>query len=354
MATYYKRQGKQGVRWLVRVRIKGRKSSKTFMTKASAESWARAQETAIETGKFEPVEKGVGVIFADLIDGFIGHRKDARKTPGKTFANSLARLKEEHGLEPAAMLTGEFWRSHVRKRMAAGVESHTAVCELAYASSVLSWAKRQGLIQDASGPAEARAICKADQLRLVSRSRTRRITDAELDALLAACDDIASSVPVGDIVRFALATSMRRGEILRLLWTDINEDERIAVVRNRKHPKDQERVDDVPLLPKHTEWPRWDALEIIKAQPRNTSLVFPYLDDTLGERFERACEKANLNGIVFHLLRHESLSRYAKRKFDLFRLQLIGGHRDIRQLQRYVGMDARDLVAETELEAAPK
>ena len=31
--------------------------------------------------------------------------------------------------------------------------------------------------------------------------------------------------------------------------------------------------------------------------------------------------------VVFHLLRHEALSRYAARGMDILRLQLIGGHR---------------------------
>ena len=58
-------------------------------------------------------------------------------------------------------------------------------------------------------------------------------------------------------------------------------------------------------------------------------------------------EGAKLKGnVVFHLLRHESLSRYAERGMDLLRLQLIGGHRDIRHLQRYVKLDAKALANE--------
>jgi len=49
---------------------------------------------------------------------------------------------------------------------------------------------------------------------------------------------------------------------------------------------------------------------------------------------------------VFHLLRHESLSRYAERGFDILRLQLVGGHRDLRHLQRYARLDAARLADE--------
>src|SRR5262249_12712207 len=152
-----------------------------------------------------------------------------------------------------------------------------------------------------TGPAEAREQLREEGLRINSRTRERRISDAELDALLKACDEITSSVPLGAVVRFALATAMRRGEILRILFADVNEAERVILVRNRKHPRDRDRVDESPLMPLHATWPRWDALALIKAQPRANPRIFPYVDDTIGERFELACRKAQLTGIVFHL-----------------------------------------------------
>ena len=128
---------------------------------------------------------------------------------------------------------------------------------------------------------------RADEgLRTSSKRRERRITDDELDALLTACDSITSSVPLGAIVRFALATSMRRGEILRMRRADVDEAERIVLIRNRKHPTDRDRVDESPLMPAHSLWPRWDALEIIKAQPKG-DLIFPYQGDTVGELSRR-------------------------------------------------------------------
>ena len=55
--------------------------------------------------------------------------------------------------------------------------------------------------------------------------------------------------------------------------------------------------------------------------------------------------RSKTDGLV-HLLRHESLSRYAGRGLDVMRLQLIGGHRDIRHLQRYAKLSAADLASE--------
>lgn len=345
MATFYKRIGKRGVRWTTRVRLAGRQITKTFGTKAAAETWARAQEGAIETGEFhKPAE---GVIFADLIDQFNEHRKTIRRPLGKTASSTLARLKDKHGLEAVAGLTEAFWRKHALTRMSKeGAASQTAAQDLLYAASIVRHAAREGINVHKDAPSAARAKLRDEGLRVSSRPREGRIKDDELEALLTWIEANRSRthIPLGDIVRFALATAMRRGEIMDIRHEDLNG--RVILVRNRKHPRDHHRVDEVPLMQKHPVWPRDDPLEIIKRQATKTGRVFPYVADTIGFWFEKAVKGAGLKGIVFHLLRHEALSRYAGRGLDPIRLQLIGGHRDVRHLQRYVKLSAADLTNE--------
>src|SRR5581483_11476423 len=95
----------------------GQEATDTFSTKAAAESWARAQETAFEQGVFVAPKGGTGAILADLIDGFLAHRKRIQRPPGKTFANGLARLRRKHGLTHAGNLTYAFWRKHALDRI---------------------------------------------------------------------------------------------------------------------------------------------------------------------------------------------------------------------------------------------
>ena len=328
-----------------RVRLDSLDKSKTFGTKVAADGWIRAQEGAIETGTFRPTDPEAGKLFADAVDLLVEHRKRLKRPPGKTFAGVLVRLKKELGLNPLSTLNTAFWRKYALDRMADDeVTSQTAAGDLLYVGSVLRHAKRERWGVDAEAVTLARAQLAEEGLRVVSRQREGRIDDETLDRLLAACDAVQSSVPLGDIVRFALTTSMRRGEILRIRWADLNG--RVVNVRGRKHPRDQERVDNAPLLKAHREWPRWDALQIIKNQPKKTDLIFPYQGDTVCERFEKACKNAGITGVVFHLLRHESLSRYADRGMDIMRLQMIGGHRDVRHLQRYARLDAAKLANE--------
>jgi integrase len=345
MATFYKRKAAKGIRWTARVRLAERHATKTFATKGAAEKWARAQEVAIESNTFQSPSSGV--IFADLVDALVEHRKTIRRPLGKTATNVLKRLKRKHGLEAIGALTETFWRRHALARISKDdTSSQTAAQDLLYAASILRHAARERFAVDKDAPSAALAKLKDEGLRITSRQRERRISDDELAALLEWIDANAerTHVPLGDIVRFALATAMRRGEIVAIRHEDLTG--RVILVRNRKHPRDHERVDEVPLLQKHKVWPKDDPLEIIARQRTTTGRIFPFVADTIGFWFEKAVEGAGLKGIVFHLLRHEALSRYAERGMDLLRLQLIGGHRDVRHLQRYVKLDAGRLANE--------
>ena len=345
MATFYKRAGARGVRWTARVRIKGREVTRTWSTKAAAEAWARAQENAIDDGKYLAPRPGSGPILADVIDDFREHRKRISRPPGKTFGQALDRLKDKHGLESLGNLTVAFWRKHALDRIAEGVTGSTVSGDLAYASSVLHYAAREGHAVDEAAPGKARTMLREDGLQMISRTRTRRVSDAEIKAILEWIDAKASrsSLPLRDLVEFALATGMRRGEILALKWTDI--DGRVATIK-RKHPTERDRVERVPLLKAHPVWPKVDPLEIIKRQPKRGPRVFPYLGGTLAFWFPLVTAGAGVDGVVFHTFRHECLSRLADRGFDPLRLALVGGHRDLRNVKRYAKLDAQRLADE--------
>lgn len=279
------------------------------------------------------------------MDAFREHRKRISRPPGKTFDNGLTRLKDAYGVEHVTDLTTAFWRKHALDRIAKGAGGSTVASELAFVGSVLRHAAREGHQVDASAPGKARSMLRDDGIAVVSKQRTRCLADAELDALRTWIDANAdrTHVPLRDLFEFALATGLRRGEILALQWTDING--RVIKIK-RKHPRERDRMEEVPLLKPHVVWPKADPLEIIERQTKQGKRVFPYLGDTLGFWFEKACEGAGLKDVVFHVLRHECLSRLADRGFDPLRLALVGGHRDLRSVKRYAKLDAGRLANE--------
>jgi len=155
---------------------------------------------------------------------------------------------------------------------------------------VLRHAAREGHHIDADAPGKARTALDAEGIRIVSKQRTKRLTDAELSALREwiAANAKRTHLPLSDIVEFALATGLRRGEILALEWSNING--RVMTIK-RKHPRERDRIEEVPLLKAHPVWPQVDPLEIIERQPKKSSRVFPYVPDTVGfwlRQFRRA------------------------------------------------------------------
>jgi integrase len=70
-----------------------------------------------------------------------------------------------------------------------------------------------------------------------STERKRRPTDKRIADL---CDylDEHSSLPMRDIIHFAIESAMRVEEITLLRWVDLNEHDRTIIIRNRKHPRE--------------------------------------------------------------------------------------------------------------------
>lgn len=66
------------------------------------------------------------------------------------------------------------------------------------------------------------------------RGRDRRIKDGEEESLLEACDASLSKC-LRPIVRLALVTAMRQGELVGLAWADIDFERRSAILHETKN-----------------------------------------------------------------------------------------------------------------------
>jgi integrase len=67
--------------------------------------------------------------------------------------------------------------------------------------------------------------------------------------------------------------------------------------------------------------------------------------------WERLRRRAGIEGLNFHDLRHEAISRFFEKGLSLPEVALISGHRDYRVLLRYTHLRAEDL--QPKLEASP-
>jgi integrase len=170
---------------------------------------------------------------------------------------------------------------------------------------------------------------------VAARGRHRRVTDAELEALLKACRE-SHAAQLAGVVQFALETGMRLGEILALSWLHVDLANRVATLPLTKNGDAR----DVPLST--------DAVQILQAQPRHISDSRAFWSWQRSDSFEhawhRAVRKAGIVDLRFHDLRHEATSRFFERGLDTMEVAAITGHKTLQMLKRYTHLRASDLV----------
>jgi len=128
------------------------------------------------------------------------------------------------------------------------------------------------------------------------------------------------------IIVFALDTGARRGEVLSLKWENVDLDRRIVTFRNTKTKTPRH----IPLSSR--------VQEVLKELGRRQGHVFLYRGQpiaSLKNSFRGACDRAKLDGVRFHDLRHTFASRVLQTGTSLPELQRLLGHSDYKMTLRY-------------------
>jgi len=167
--------------------------------------------------------------------------------------------------------------------------------------------------------------------------RDRRLTPRE-ERLIFRYAHAFSNQELYSIIVLALETAMRQGEILGLLWENINLRSRIAHLPDTKNGTKR----DVPLSLKAR-----DAL--IRMGVQNKGPVFNYTSRGLKSTWRFMREKLGIEDLHFHDLRHESVSRFFELgSMDMMEIAAISGHKSLSMLKRYTHLKATSLVRKLE------
>lgn len=345
MGVITKRETKKGVSYRAVIRRKGESAiTKTFERKAQAQDWMNKVEAKIVSGKYREDKQN----FGDLIDKYINEINPI-KPIGRSKMYNLLSIQRDLGHHKLKDLTAEVLQDYALNR---GACPSTIKSDFSYIGVVLNTAESLWGCKPKFDDYK-RATDSLNRLGVISSSneRERRVTDTEIDILLASAK---TTLPIEDIVRFAVATSMRASEITNLRWAELSEDCRSVVIRERKHPK-KKKDEVVPLMPA--------AREIILRQPRTTDktlipvgtkrvrdkvpaceLIFPYNIRSITTAFQRAVKESDLTDLRFHDLRHEGISRLFELGLDSMVVATFSGHRDINMLRRYTHINANKVL----------
>ena len=136
------------------------------------------------------------------------------------------------------------------------------------------------------------------------------------------------------IIRVALASGMRRGEILAIKKTDIDFRGKVLLITETKNGFSRH----IPLTK--------NALEILKAAIRSTpqDRLFPVTPNAFRLAWEHVRARAGLDDLHFHDLRHEAISRFFEIGLTTPEVASISGHRDARMLFRYAHAERQSVL----------
>ena len=343
MGTIVKRSRKDGsVAWLAQIVIKrgGKiilRENKTFELRSTANAWLSQREDRLgQPGALEAALKSRSSgnqdpTLSDAIDLYI---RESNKKIGRTKAQVLRSIKDfDIADKTCASITSADIVAFAREKLESGVQPQTVSNYLSHLGAVFAIA-RPAWDYPLDRQAMQDAWIVADRLGLTtkSRERDRRPTLDELDRLMqhfkARSAARPSSIPMHRIIAFAIFSTRRQEEIIRITWKDLDKDGKRVLVRDMKNPG-QKIGNDV-----------WcdlqeEALSIAKAMPKVADQIFPYTTDAIGASFTRACKLLGIDDLRFHDLRHDGVSRLFELGLNIPRVASNSGHRSWTSLKRY-------------------
>jgi integrase len=197
--------------------------------------------------------------------------------------------------------------------------------ELALLRRMLNVAVQEGWLQRNPFSAGDSLISPADE-----RRRERILSFDEEERLLASCHGRRTHLRA--IIIAALDTGMRKGELLKLRWSDVDFGETAITVRafNTKTMCERRIVMTIRLA---------EALRALMEHrpPMEDALVFGF--DDVKRSFAGACRDAGIVGLRFHDLRHTAASRLISAHIPLEEVGKQLGHTQQQTTWRYVNVN---------------
>lgn len=325
MATIRRHRDK----YQVQVRRKGfAPLTRSFKFLADAKEWARHIERQADRGELGPDRKELEKItLADLV---------------KRYRNEVVPAKK--GADIETVILDAFLRHSIcRKRLSELTTADFA----AYRDERLKTIKAKSLKRQLSPLSNMFEVARIDwklplqqnplselSLKAKDNKRDRRLRPGEMDKLLAAGGKTRNPF-ILPIIRFALETGMRRGEILELRFRDVDIERCTATIREAKNGYSR----TIPLSSLAVAILE-TAIAVMTASAKDKNgRIFPITPLALRLAWDRLTARANIIDLNFHDLRHEAISRFFEKGLTVPEVASISGHRDIRMLLRYAHAD---------------
>ncbi len=318
MATFRKRNNL----WQVQVRNRNYGSiSKSFHRKPDAQKWALKQEALMQSGRWSKT-KEPQCLLSDLITKYRDEVTPSKRNHQREITRLNRLLTESIMQLRLSEVTPPKVAAFRDQRLPAGpraTEYDLVLLRHAWNIANKEWGWALG-----PNPMEKIRFPKTNP------ARERRLMPGEFERLREAASEM-SCWYLWPVVELAIETAMRKGELLSLKWCNIDFEKSVALLPQTKNGA-----------------PRWvpfteRALEIVSSLEQTSEVVFPVGPDALRHGWDRLCQRAEIEGLRFHDLRHEAISRLFELNLTVPEVAFISGHKTPTQLFKYVHVDVQRL-----------
>jgi integrase len=298
------------------------------------------RKTEIVEGRFFPKIRQRPVLFDDLLDDY----RTVKRREGKAVMASnigYKRLHERFGGRRAEEITSDDvdrWRRDLAEAMApATVNLHLCLLRAIFSSAV-----RARRLTPTQLPQVAALKINNKLVRYLTVEEEERLLEASPERLRL-------------LVLVAIHTGMRKGELLNLIWDDLDFISHTITVREGKSGEGRR----LPMS--GTAQRALMGLRELKEQlltknlsdNSSSSWVFsaPWggFQMNLNRNWYGALKRAGLKNFRFHDLRHTFASRLGMAGVDLYRVQTLMGHKMPAMTLRYAHLSPEHLRAAVEL-----
>ncbi len=313
----YEYKGKKGITYYIVYSVNGRRKTETIgKDKKLAEKVLYKRLTEIAENKYLDIKKEEKIWFEDFADQYLDfHCKPNNKTwetSDEIKIKNLKRYFSRKYLYEITPLDIEKYKSERIKKVSVATVNRDLACMKSMFNRAIEWKKAK------DNPVRQVKLFRENNQRL------RYLEKEEIETLLANCHNYLKP-----IVIVAINTGMRKSEILKLKWHDIDFRRDIAYLYNTKNGEKRE-------VPMNAEVKT--SLIKVRKHPQSPYIFCNKVGKSFGDikkSFLTALTNSGIINFHFHDLRHTFASHLVMSGVDLNTVRELLGHKSIQMTLRY-------------------
>ncbi|MCL1080222.1 site-specific integrase [Parashewanella spongiae] len=310
----------------IRVKSKGKilySEYRNFSKAQAANAWGRARIAEIELNGI-PSQQDELPTLQGLIK-FCFEDNNINTTIGRSKRYGLSLISDCNIAKlPIDQLKTKHIIEHCKLRRASGTGASTVATDISFIRWVFKTAK-VNFSHEINDSCITEAYDILYSQNLISKSEKRSRRPIELEKLKVGLAErqaqrASGDIPYVEMLDFSILSCMRIGEVCKITWEDLDEENKAVIVRDRKDPRKKSGNHMlVPLI--------GGAFELVMKQPRKDERIFPYNSRSVTPGFQRVRAKLGIEDLRYHDLRREGASRLFEKGYAIDEVAQVTGHR---------------------------